>query len=70
MLRNDGLDASLSSTTTNVAATTLQSLQQLDENVLSDLRHKLASLDDSDFDRVIVELRVKQVRDEETPKGS
>jgi len=60
----------MKSTTTNVAATTLQNLQQLDENVLSDLRYKLASLDDSDFDRVIVELRVKQVRDEETPKDS
>jgi|TARA_R110002020_G_scaffold364711_3_gene577022 hypothetical protein len=58
------------STTTNVAAATLQNLQQLDQEALTGLLNKLSVLDDPTVDRVVVELRVKQVRDEEAPEDS
>ena len=49
---------------------TLQNLQQLDQEALTGLLNKLSVLDDPTVDRVVVELRVKQVRDEEAPEDS
>tara|TARA_R110002020_G_scaffold42879_1_gene125120 strand:+ start:1817 stop:1996 length:180 start_codon:yes stop_codon:yes gene_type:complete len=57
-------------TCTRSAAKTVSNFSDINSDLLKKLHEMLALVDNPATDRVVVELRVKQVIDEEAPKDS
>tara|TARA_R110000765_G_scaffold4605_1_gene14358 strand:- start:222 stop:401 length:180 start_codon:yes stop_codon:yes gene_type:complete len=55
---------------TRSAAKTVSNVSDIDGSLLSELHKMMRLIKDDRVDRVVVELRVKQVIDEEAPKDS
>jgi len=55
---------------TRSAAKTVSNVGDVDDALLQELRKMMRLVNNDRTDRVVVELRIKQVIDEEAPKGS
>tara|TARA_R110000737_G_C14465975_1_gene465897 strand:- start:88 stop:267 length:180 start_codon:yes stop_codon:yes gene_type:complete len=55
---------------TRSASKTVSNVEDVDDALLQELRKMMRLVNNDRTDRVVVELRIKQVIDEEAPKGS